>query len=234
MNSTKTCIINCKYKLTYENPRGFLFGFYLLNWAIKPRNKPYTRWQQAEKIEMQLQKAIIKDITELRKICIDAYSKNFYDHWNEGGLEWYLEKEFSAERLKFDLLDKDTEYYFIKRGLKNVGFIKIKNNTNKDLNIENAVELEKIYVLPECKGMGIGKSALTEIIKKTKEHGYKNLILCVIDTNVNAIAFYEKLGFIFHSKTILDIPYFKEELKGMNRMIIQLDEKSQLPTMYNR
>ncbi|RKR18747.1 ribosomal protein S18 acetylase RimI-like enzyme [Maribacter vaceletii] len=174
---------------------------------------------------MELQKAILTDITELRKICIDAYSKNFYNHWNEGGLEWYLEKEFNVERLKSDLLDKDAEYYFIKRGLKNVGFIKIRNNTNKDLNIENAVELEKIYVLPECKGMGIGKTALNGIIKKAKERGSGNLFLCVIDTNMSAIAFYEKLGFTFHSKTILDIPYFKEELKGMNRMIKKLDGK---------
>lgn len=174
---------------------------------------------------MKLQKAIIADITELRKICIDAYSKNFYDHWNEGGLEWYLEKEFNTDRIKSDLLDKDTEYYFIKNELKNVGFIKITNKIDKNLDIENAVELEKIYVLPESKGMGIGKSALTEIIKKTKERGNENLILCVIDTNINAIAFYEKLGFLFHSKTILDIPYFKEELKGMNRMIKQLDKK---------
>tara|TARA_B100000809_G_C14980294_1_gene474259 strand:+ start:259 stop:417 length:159 start_codon:yes stop_codon:yes gene_type:complete len=47
--------------------------------------------------------------------------------------------------------------------------------------------------------------------------------LSVIDTNKTAIAFYEKLGFKFHSKTILDVPYFKKELKGMHRMIKYLN-----------
>ena len=85
------------------------------------------------------------------------------------------------------------------------------------------MELEKIYVLPECIGMGIGKMALTDIIQKTKNIGKESIILCVIDTNENTIAFYDKLGFKFHSKTILDIPYFKEELKGMIRMIKYLN-----------
>ncbi len=174
---------------------------------------------------MELKKALLTDIIDLKKICIDAYSKNFSGHWNDGGLEWYLDKEFSTERLKSDLTSKNTEYYFIEHELKAVGFLKIRNNSITNLPIENGVELEKIYVLPECKGMGIGKLALKKIIKKTKACGAKYIFLCVIDTNINAIAFYEKLGFEFHSKTTLNIPYFKEELKGMNRMVKELNGK---------
>jgi ribosomal protein S18 acetylase RimI-like enzyme len=171
---------------------------------------------------MELRKAFIEDIIELKKICIDAYSLNFHNHWNDGGLEWYLDNEFSDKRLTLDLSDKNTEYYFIEHLGKQVGFIKIKTNTSSDF-IVNSVELEKIYVLPECKGMGIGKLALKEIILKTKNSGKESVFLCVIESNENAIAFYEKLGFEFHSKTTLDIPYFKEELKGMNRMIKNLN-----------
>ena len=167
---------------------------------------------------MELKKAFIEDIIELKKICIDAYSLNFHNHWNDGGLEWYLDNEYNDKRLALDLSDENTEYYFIEHKEKQVGFIKTKINLSSDF-IANSVELEKIYVLPECKGMGIGKLALNDIIQKTKNSGKESIFLRVIDTNENAIAFYEKLGFKFHSKTILDIPYFKEELKGMNRMI---------------
>lgn len=171
---------------------------------------------------MKLKKVSKTEILELRKICIDAYSLNFHNHWNDGGLEWYLDKEFSVQKLSLDLADKNTEYYFIEHEFKLVGFIKIRNYSITDLQIKNSVELEKIYVLPEFKGMGIGKLALNEIIKKNEERGKKNLFLCVIDTNINATAFYEKLGFEFHSKTTLNIPYFKEELKGMYRMVKEL------------
>lgn len=171
---------------------------------------------------MNLKKASITDVATLRKICVDAYSLNFYHHWNEGGLEWYVDKEFGEDRLTSDLADKNTTYYFIEHELKVVGFIKIRNHTTTNIPIDNSIELEKIYVLPDCKGKGIGKLALKEIIKRVDELGKKNLFLSVINTNVNAIAFYEKLGFEFHSKTTLDIPYFKEELKGMNRMVKEL------------
>ena len=84
------------------------------------------------------------------------------------------------------------------------------------------MELEKIYVFPKFKGLGIGKLAIKDLIKIAMQQGEKNLFLSVLDTNNNAIAFYEKLGFTFHSKTILDVPYFKAELKGMNRLILTL------------
>jgi len=65
--------------------------------------------------------------------------------------------------------------------------------------------------------MGMGKSALNEIIKKSKDRGNETLFLCVIDTNINAIAFYKKLRFVFHSKTILDILY-DESVYGTYRV----------------
>lgn len=47
------------------------------------------------------------------------------------------------------------------------------------------------------------------------------IFLCVIDTNTAAMAFYEKLGFQYHSKTRLETPSFKEQLRGMHRMILE-------------
>lgn len=167
---------------------------------------------------MKLKKAFIKDIFELKKICVEAYSLNFHDHWHKGGLEWYLNNEFNDKRLTDDLSDENTTYYFIEHQDKIIGFIKIKINVSSDL-FGHSSELEKIYVLPDYKGMGLGKMALKEIVNITKNRGKESIFLCVIDSNKSAIAFYEKLAFKFHSKTTIDIPYFKEELKGMNRMI---------------
>ncbi len=171
---------------------------------------------------MELKKAALTDLVDLKKVCCEAYVLNFHNHWNEGGLEWYLQREFSNERLTVDLNDKNTVYYFIKHELKSVGFLKIKYDSSSDFQNNNSAELEKIYVLPKHKGKGIGKTALKEIIKRCTADGIKNLFLAVIDTNLAAIAFYEKLGFEYHSKTTLDIPYLKEELKGMHRMFKKL------------
>ncbi len=172
---------------------------------------------------MVLEKATLLDIPALKKICTDAYAKNFHHHWNKNGLEWYLEKEFGDKKLKADLANRNLEYYIIVYDEKPVGFVKIRINAEFNGFKNEAVELEKIYVLPDFKGMGLGKSALTEIIKSIKKQGKKILFLCVIDTNTNAIAFYTKLGFAFHGTTRLDLPYFKEELKGMHRMVMKIN-----------
>ena len=171
---------------------------------------------------MVLKKASLSDVPALKTICTDAYAKNFHHHWNENGLEWYLEKEFGEERLIADLANRNLAYFFIVYNEKPAGFVKIRVNAEFNGKQNEAAELEKIYVLPEFKGMGLGKSALSEIIKILKKKGKKILFLCVIDTNADAIAFYTKLGFTFHSTTRLDLPYFKEELKEMHRMALEI------------
>jgi len=171
---------------------------------------------------MLLKKASLENIFELKQICIEGYSIYFGDHWNENGLDWYLNNQFGDEKLKSDLKDKNVDYYLIHAKNKLVGFIKVNNNSISNLSFERGAELEKMYVLPKYKRLGIGKKALNEIVKITRERGKKILFLDVLDTNKSAIVFYEKLGFKFHSNTRLQLPYFKEELKGLNRMFIEL------------
>jgi len=62
---------------------------------------------------------------------------------------------------------------------------------------------------------GIGKQLMAVAWQEAKRMQKKIIGLVVIDTNINAIEFYKKIGFEIHSRTILDIPYFKEALKGM-------------------
>ena len=172
---------------------------------------------------MVLKKASLHDIPALKEICTDAYAKNFYHHWNENGLEWYLEREFGDEKLEADLANRHLAYYFIVNDEKPVGFVKIRYNAVLSGVSSEAVELEKIYILPGFKGKGLGKQAFSEIIKSLKKQGIKTVFLRVIDSNTDAIAFYQKQGFTWHSNTHFDLPYFKGELKEMHRMVIDIN-----------
>ena len=91
------------------------------------------------------------------------------------------------------------------------------------LDINKGLELDKIYILPKFKGMKIGKKLLGLAFGIAKNFKRQTLWLAVIDTNIEAISFYEKSGFKFHSKTFLEYPKFKEELKGMWRMYIEVN-----------
>ena len=173
---------------------------------------------------IKLKKVTKESISELQQICFNAYAQNFADHWNENGLEQYLEKEFGQERLEIELKNSSTFYYYVLLNQKVVGFLKINYKPTFRISNDNTCELEKIYILPGYKGLGIGNAALKSIIGKIQKRGNYVLFLCVIDSNIHAITFYKKFGFKFHSKTRLNDSYFKEELKGMNRMYLDLNK----------
>ncbi|SEB45233.1 Acetyltransferase (GNAT) family protein [Tenacibaculum sp. MAR_2009_124] len=174
---------------------------------------------------MILKSITTNDISELQKIYVKAYSSVFSNHWIEDGMEQYLHKEAGYIGLKSDIEGVDHLFYFIQHNGANVGFIKL-NNFIKDhitSKSNHDSELEKIYMLPEYSGKGIGKQAMKELIGLIRNLGKKQFFLSVVESNDDAIGFYEKLGFEFHSKTRIDEPGFKEELRGMDRMVLKLN-----------
>jgi ribosomal protein S18 acetylase RimI-like enzyme len=164
------------------------------------------------------------DITVLHKICCEAYRQNFYHHWEEGGLENYITEVFGIDILKNELADKKIQYHVAFINDEAAGFMKLNLFSNlPGLDINKGLELDKIYISPKFKGVKIGKRLLGLAFDIAKDFKREILWLGVIDTNIEAISFYEKSGFKFHSKTRLEYPKFKEELKGMWRMYIELN-----------
>jgi diamine N-acetyltransferase len=173
---------------------------------------------------IDIRKMKSSDLTILHKICNDAYTQNFHDHWEEGGLENYINKVFGIDILKKELSDEKIEYYVAFINNEPVAFMKLNLFSNlTGLDINKGLELDKIYILQKFKGMKIGKQLLEVAFDIAKNFKKEVLWLAVIDTNIEAISFYEKSGFKFHSKTILEYPKFKEELKGMWRMYIEVN-----------
>lgn len=172
---------------------------------------------------MDIQQMKLTDLTVLHKICCEAYCQNFADHWEDGGLEYYINKVFGIETLKTELSDKNIQYYAVFINQEPVAFMKLNLFSNlPGLDKEKGLELDKVYILPQFKGMKIGKRLLDIAFEMAKSRKKEIFWLSVIDTNREAIAFYERAGFQFHSKTRLDYPKFKEELKGMWRMSFEL------------
>lgn len=67
---------------------------------------------------------------------------------------------------------------------------------------ENDLELISIYTLPEYFGIGVGKLLMDEVKKYANENGYLTIGLWVLDKNISATIFYEKMGFFFNNDTM--------------------------------
>ena len=172
---------------------------------------------------MGIRKMQLSDLATLHKICCESYCQNFSGHWKEGGLSDYINKVFGIETLKTELTNKNIEYYAAFINTEPVAFMKINLCSNlPNFDNEKGIELDKIYILPQFKGMKIGKRLLDIAFEIAKDKKKEVFWLSVIDTNEEAISFYKKAGFQFHSKTRIEYPKFKEELKGMWRMFFEL------------
>jgi len=173
-----------------------------------------------------IRKAVGVDLPLLFDLCRKSYAENFAEHWNEGGLDWYLDKVYGWDGLKLDLVNPDINYFVAFVNKEAVGFMKLHLNSSfPGENSINGMEIEKIYFRLPFKGKGIGKKLMMVALQEAKNLRKEIIWLGVIDTNASAVAFYKKIGFEICEKTVLDIPYFKEELKGMWRMKLKLSDQ---------
>ena len=56
------------------------------------------------------------------------------------------------------------------------------------------IYLEDLFVFPEFRGRGLGRTLLESLARTATERGYGRLEWAVLDWNVDAIRFYESLG----------------------------------------
>jgi ribosomal protein S18 acetylase RimI-like enzyme len=172
---------------------------------------------------LTVKRATAGDAELLFTVCRQSYAENFASHWNEGGLDWYLDQVYGLDVIQSDLKNPVINYFVPYIIGEPVGFIKLHlKSVLPGYPATSAMEIEKIYFRPAFQGEGIGKSLITLSINLARQLRKEIIWLGVIDTNESAIAFYQKMGFRLHDKTRLDIPYFKEELRGMWRMVLPL------------
>ena len=170
-----------------------------------------------------LRKVAQDEYVQLQILCKKVYSICFANHWEKDGLNLYLEEQFGSFRLIRDLKAKSLEYFYILDAATPIGFLKINYEAILEgFEIRTTSELEKMYIFPGSQGKGIGKTALQNVMGILRDKEKKVLFLEVLDSNENAIRFYQRLGFEFHSKKQLTYPNFKEEIRGLDRMYRKL------------
>ena len=73
-------------------------------------------------------------------------------------------------------------------------------------------ELVKMYLLPEARGIGLGKKLIEKCLVFAKEAGYKNVYLETMPELKNALKVYEKMGFRYLDKPMGNSGHFGCEL----------------------
>ena len=145
---------------------------------------------------MKIRKINIDDLETLRYLSIQTFKETFEEVNTEEDMQKYLDENLSLERLKSELENLDSEFYFIENENKNLGYLKLNfGNAQTEKVEENYFEIERIYVLKAFLGQKIGQILFDKAIEIGREKNLEYVWLGVWEENHRAIKFYEKNGF---------------------------------------
>jgi ribosomal protein S18 acetylase RimI-like enzyme len=147
-------------------------------------------------MKISIQKASVFDIILLQKICKQTFLETYSSDNKEENMIKYIEEEFSAEKLEVELMDQNAEFYFALLESKIIGYLKINlGKSQTEIQGENALEIQRIYVLKEFQGKKIGISLYEKAMEIARKAEVDYVWLGVWEENPTAIQFYEKVGF---------------------------------------
>lgn len=167
-----------------------------------------------------IKKATPNDSTVIAELAIDIYKENYLHLWHSGGAQWYMyEYAYSEEKLKMELDDSNVEYYIANENGSSIGYMKlVLTSTLSGYESMNTMEVERIYLFEKVKGRGIGKK-LMELAQFKAQELFKDIVfLKAMDTSIDAIEFYKKMGYKICGSITLPLPVFslmKKEYRGM-------------------
>jgi ribosomal protein S18 acetylase RimI-like enzyme len=139
-------------------------------------------------------------LAELQKICRQTFYETFSKQNTEENMKRYLEEDFSAEKLTKELQEKNTEFYFAALHNNVIGYLKLNFGKSHEEEDNNALEIERIYVLKEFHGKNVGQLLFETAIQKAIQKNLTYVWLGVWEHNPRAIHFYKKNGFMEFGK----------------------------------
>ncbi|MEI8141677.1 MAG: GNAT family N-acetyltransferase [Chitinophagia bacterium] len=147
--------------------------------------------------EIQINKIGIEQIEQLQQIGRQTFSETFAESNTAENMAKYLEEAYAHEKLKAELSDPNSVFYFAMMGQDVIGYLKLNFGASQtELNHNDALEIERIYVAKAFHGKKVGQLLFDTAIQVAKEQHLAYIWLGVWENNKRAIQFYTKNGFI--------------------------------------
>lgn len=155
---------------------------------------------------IEIKKVTLGDIEALQQIGKQTFSETFSAGNTEENMVKYLEEGFSLSKLKAELSDAYSQFYFAVTGGDVIGYLKLNTgNAQTELKDTKAVEIERIYVLQGYHGKRVGQLLYEKAMEISQEVNAEYVWLGVWEENPRAISFYKKNGFIEFDKHIFKL-----------------------------
>ena len=150
---------------------------------------------------MSIRQATDQDIPAIRAIALQAWPKAYYPEILGAEQLAYMLHLLYDERVLAEAMGvKNQRFFLLEEHGAATGFASCTPHYARS----TVTHLNKLYVLPEIKGRGVGKRLLEHVLDFAEGQGDR-----VIELNVNkrnkAIGFYEHMGFRILREEVIDI-----------------------------
>jgi ribosomal protein S18 acetylase RimI-like enzyme len=147
--------------------------------------------------EIVINKIGNEQIDQLQQIGRQTFSETFAESNSAENMAKYLEEAYSYEKLSAELNDPNSLFYFAMMGQDVIGYLKLNFGASQtELKVNDALEIERIYVLKSFQGKRVGQLLFDKAIQIAKEQNAEFVWLGVWEENKKAIQFYTRNGFV--------------------------------------
>lgn len=137
-----------------------------------------------------------EDIKKLQTIAKQTFTETFGSQNTAEDLAKFLNEEYDFNKLKSEVADPESFYYFCYFNDELAGYLKLNiGSAQTESDYPEALEIQRIYVLQKYQGQKIGLSMMQHAIAVAKKIKKLQVWLGVWEKNLKAQAFYRKSGF---------------------------------------
>jgi len=152
---------------------------------------------------VEIKRGTINDLVDLIDIGRKTFCETFAKDNSEENMNKYLEEGFSEVKVRAEINDPNSMFYLARVSDQVIGYLKLNfGQSQTELNDESSLEIERIYVLKELHGEGVGQKLYEKAVDISREKEVNYIWLGVWEKNPRAIRFYEKNGFVEFDKHV--------------------------------
>lgn len=157
-------------------------------------------------LTLQLRQATISDLSNLQSIGRKTFAEIFAASNSEENLAVYLEEGFSEDKLRAELQNENSLFYFALQKENVIGYLKVNwGDAQSEKQEPNALEIERIYVLRQYHGTQVGALLYQQALSIAQTRKAPYIWLGVWEENPRAIRFYQKQGFVEFGEHIFQL-----------------------------
>lgn len=146
--------------------------------------------------QITIRKVEIVDLEDLRDIAIQTFREAFASENKEEDINHYIENNLSPGQLRSELVSNESIFFFAETQKGVSGYLKINwGKSQTEIGAKEGLEIERIYVLKEFQGEGLGRKLFEKALSVAKSMSKEYIWLGVWEHNSKAIQFYERNGF---------------------------------------